>query len=133
MATKYVKFVGPAKWAKVYKPDDKYNVYSINLYLDAKTKESYIKSGIQGKIKEDEDGEFVSFRRPASKIIKGDLVNLGPPKVLSKDKSEFDEIIGNGSIVECDVSVYDTIKGKGHTLNAVRVIDHKEYHRDEVT
>ena len=128
MATKYIKFTGPCKWAKTRKPDEKYNVYSINVYLDEATKDLYLKSGIQGKIKSDDDGEFVSFRRPVSKIIKGDLVQLGAPKVYTKDKKEAqDTMIGNGSLVECDVAVYDTIKGKGHTLQGVRILDLVEY------
>jgi hypothetical protein len=129
MATQYLKFKGPCKWAQVYKQDDKYNNYKIQLYLNAETKAAYIKSGIQVGIKTDEDGEYVVFRRPHAKLIKGDVANLGPPKVEDKDRNPFTQTIGNGSIVEVDVSVYDTIKGKGHTLNAVKVIDHVEYVR----
>lgn len=131
MATKYFKFKGPAKWAQVYKPDEKYNNYKIQVYLDEKNKAEYIKSGIQVEIKKDEDGEYVVFRRPHAKLIKTEAVTLGPPKVEDKDRQPFTSTIGNGSLVEVDVSVYDTIKGRGHTLNAVKVIDHVEYVRPQ--
>lgn len=129
MATQYVKLVGPAKWAKLIKPDDKYQVYSINLYLDEVALEKYKKSGMQMALKEDDDGTYVAFRRPVQKIIKGDLVKLGPPKVTDSKGNEVTDLIGNGSIVEVDVAVYDSIKGKGHTLQAVRVKELVKYER----
>lgn len=129
MATQYLKFKGPCKWAKVFKPDPKYNNYQIVVYLDDKTKEDYKKSGIQVQIKEDDDGEYVVFRRPAMKLIKGEAVNLGPPVVEDKNSVAMTDAVGNGSLVEVTVDVYDTMKGKGHTLRAVRVLDHVKYER----
>lgn len=129
MATQYLRFKGPCKWAKVFKPDSKYNLYSINLYLNAETKAAYEKSGIQVGIKSDEDGEYVVFRRPAAKIIKSKMVELGAPRVEDRDLQPFTDTIGNGSIVEVTVDVYDTIKGKGHTLRGVKVLDHVAYEK----
>lgn len=128
MATRYFKFVGPCKWAKVTKPDDKYNVYSINLYLNDAMLAKYKESGIQVGVKEDDDGTYVVFRRPVQKIIKGELVELGPPKVDYNGKP-LENFIGNGSVVEVDVAVYDSLKGKGHTLQSVRVKELVVYER----
>lgn len=128
MATKYFKFTGPCKWAKVTKPDDKYNVYSINVYLNDEMLAKYAKSGMQMQIKEDEDGSYVAFRRPVQKIIKGELVELGPPRVSYKG-GDLENLIGNGSIVEVDVAVYDSLKGKGHTLQEVKVKELVIYER----
>ena len=131
MATQYLRFKGPCKWAKVFKPDSKYNLYSINLYLDAKTKADYQKSGIQVGIKTDDDGDYVIFRRPHAKIIKGKMAELGPPRVEDKDLQPFEGSIGNGSIVEVTVDVYDSVKGKGHTLRNVKVLEHVAYEKPQ--
>jgi hypothetical protein len=55
------------------------------------------------------------------------LVTYTPPEVLDKDNQPFTKLIGNGSTVTCKVIIYDTIKGKGHRLEAVRVDDWVEY------
>lgn len=121
MPTSYHKFSGPCKWAKVHRPDDKYNVYSIQVYLDQEQQAKLKDTGIQIQPKEDIDGVYYTFRRPVVKVIKGKLVELGPPKVNTE------KIVGNGSTVTVDISVYDTIKGKGHTLNEVKVTNLVEY------
>ncbi len=123
MSTKYLYFSGIIKWAKVRKPDEKYQNYTINLYLDSKSKETFDDSGLSLGFKNDEDGEFITFRRPDAKLIKQELVHFGPPTVLGPDNKPFDGLIGNGSKVTAKVAVYDTIKGKGHRLEIVRVDD----------
>lgn len=127
MATTYLKFTGPCKWAKILNPDKKYNNYQIQVYLDKVTKEAYQKSGIQVQIKNDDDGEYVTFRRPVQKIIKGQLVDLGKPRLVDKNDAPTEVLVGNGSIVQVTVAVYDTVKGRGHTLMEVRIIDLVKY------
>lgn len=132
MATTYQTFTGTCKWAKVYEPDEKYNVYSINLYLDEANVRRLKATGCQLTVKEDSDGQYVVFRRPVAKLIKGELVKFDAPKVEVKDGDSyvpFTKNIGNGSKVTCNVSFYDTIKGKGHTLLGVTVRDHVEYNK----
>lgn len=130
MATQYLKFKGPCKWAKVYRPDD-YQQYSICLYLDEENKEKYLKSGMRMQLREDEDGSFVQFKRAVSKLIKGQAVELGKPKTIDKAEKDFEDLIGNGSVVEVTVDVYDSMKGKGHTLRQVKVLEHVVYERKE--
>jgi hypothetical protein len=127
------------KWPKLVEPDsyqDGPKKYKINVYLDAKGRRELNESGARLRVKEDDDGKYVQFSRPVEKTIKDEAVTLGPPWVLiNKDGEEVDfddpSKIGNGSIVTCKVSVYDTRMGKGHTLEAVRVDDLKEYVPEE--
>lgn len=122
MASTYHYFSGKCKWAMLNKPDSKYNDYKINVYLDEPSKVLYLESGLQMKTKADEDGEFITFRRPVSKIIKQELAKFDPPIVTSaSDGSVVTDLLGNGSEVVIKVLAYDTIKGKGHRLEAVQV------------
>ncbi len=122
MATEQLLFSGTCKWAKVRRPDDTYNNYTIDLYMDEESMNAFIVSGLQLQPKEDEDGRFVRFRRPIEKMIKGEVIHLGPPRVVDANNEDLDDIaIGNYSDVTIRVAVYDTRKGVGHTLEAVRV------------
>lgn len=127
MATKFIDLTGTVKWAKVRKPDDKYNNWTVNFYPDDRSWKIFQDSGLQIRPKEDEDGKFVIFRRPAEKVIKSELVKFNPPKVWDASNQPFDGIIGNGSSATVKVAVYDTVKGKGHRWEAIRVDKLVEY------
>jgi hypothetical protein len=131
MATKYYYISGPTKWAKVFKPDDKYNNFQVPLYLNDSNMKLFKEMNLSLKVREDEDGTFVTFKRPMTKLIKGEAVTLGAPKVLDSSNQPLDKTIGNGSIVTLKVAVYDTIKGPGHTLESVRVEKLVEYVKPE--
>lgn len=129
MTTKIFYFSGPCKWAKLQTPDS-YNGqdrWKIDLYLTKKDLKILEESGSKVKIKEDDDGKFVSFSRKTTMEVKGEVQDLGPPMVIDKDKQPFDKEIGNGSLVTCKVAIYDTRMGKGTRLEAVRVDEWKEY------
>lgn len=123
MATEYIYLRGTCKWAQVRKPDEKYQNFKVNLYLDKASQEIFEKSGLRLEANEDDDGRYYTFRRPVSKLIKGEAVNFGPPKLFAADNTELpsDVLIGNGSDVTIKVSVYDTVKGKGHRFEVLRV------------
>lgn len=127
MTQKSYYFLGRVKWAKVHEPDDKFGKYVVDFYPTPGSLEAIRESGIEVKEREDEEGTFFKFSRPVEKTIKDDLVHLGPPKVLIRDDDDnyvpFKEAIGNGSLVTCKVLIYDTRRGKGHTLEAVSVED----------
>lgn len=117
-------FRGIAEWAKVHKPDPKFDVYTLDLYLDKLSMSLFKDSKLQLQVREGERGSFIKLRRPNTKIIKKELINNGPPKVLiSRDGNyvPFEDNIGNGSEVVTRVRVYDTMKGKGHELETVAV------------
>ena len=150
MASKYVKFVGKAFWAKVYEPDEfrGQSNWKIDLVVDDDTLKEYKKHGIQKKVRENEAGTVVSFTRPKTKEIKGQNNLFHAPKIFDKDgnvlvdykvneaKDGFDRVgdpvlIGNGSEVELTVVVYDwgtkTNGGIGQRLESVKILDLIEY------
>ena len=147
MATEFYKFTGKCKWAKVYEPEEFRGAtnWKIDLYQDKKNLDLRKKAGIQSKIYEDEEGQYVNFRRPKTKLIKGSLNEFHGPEILDKDgnkivsytKSEDGKswvrvgtpvLIGNGSEVEVTVAVYDAgAMGKGQRLESVKIIDLIEY------
>lgn len=121
MASSYYYLSGKAKWAKLFKPDDKYKNWQIQVYMDDESMKIFDGSGMSMNKKQDEDGTFVTFRRPEAKVIKDELVKFDPPVVVDADGNKLDQLVGNGSDVTIKVIVYDTMKGKGHRLEAVKV------------
>lgn len=130
MGSKNYFLSGTCKWAKIHEPDKKYQNYGIDLFLDEESKTMFKESGLQLTVKKDEkDGEYISLKRPTVKLIKGETVEFTPPMLLKNDNTEYEDkvLVGNGSHVTCKVLVYDTVKGKGHRLEAVRVDELVEY------
>lgn len=104
-------------------------------------------------------GKFIQFTRPANKVIKGNMVCFTGPiitnhddavivdyidaetekRIFSYDPNDKNKVvrrgkpiaIGNGSDVKIRVAVYDTLKGKGQRLEAVKVLNLVEYVREE--
>jgi len=129
MSTKVLYFHGTAKWAQLGlgptpedNADKEYKSWKLNLYLSDDSWEDFARSGLQLKAKEDEDGRYVTFRRPFSKVIKDDLVKFEPPKVTDAEGVGFRDYIGNGSEVIIKVATFDTRKGRGHRLEEVKVV-----------
>lgn len=150
MATKIYKFQGTCEWAKVFEdnrdmkawddatqsfsaPSPCDGVYSLQLTMsDADYKQLKMSGSVAAKnSKFDEEGrDIVRFRREHVKKGKGGKVldfASGAPKVTKADGSpwsfEDDGPIGNGSVVEVEVAVYDTAYNPGTRLEAVKVID----------
>lgn len=118
---KYWFFTGKAKWAKLDKPDEKYGFYSINFYPDDIPE--FKKTGLGLKFHDDDMGTYVRLRRDPDKLLEG--MPEKPTKLIydpeTKAYEPFDRLIGNGSLVEVKIQVYDSMKGKGHRLEAVAV------------
>lgn len=127
MANEFLYLRGKAKWAQLFKPDQEYDNFKINMYLDDSSWALFDEAQLQLEPKTDEDGKYVVFRRPNYKQMKKELVHFGAPKVVDKDGAPFIETVGNGSEVVIKVLVYDSKKGKGHRLEAVQVIEHVPY------
>lgn len=127
MASKDYYFSGTTEWARLAKPDTKFDangIYSMNLYMDKKSFKKYKEAGIQLKIKENDGKDFVTFKRNAKRPSDTGFIENGPPQILvGEDGDDLppNTLIGNGSEVTIKVRVYDTQKGKGSTLEAVRV------------
>lgn len=133
MSTHIYYFTGPCLWAKTDVPDQKFKRYTIDVSLDEKSQDKFKDSGLQLEARKDEKtgNEYYRFSRPVNKVLKDKLVTFGPPTVLNSEGVEFNGRINNGSTVTVKVSVYDTMKGKGHRLEAVR-IDEMEGNSNEV-
>ena len=125
MTTQYFNWSGTVKWAKTNESqrDTTFNPagnYTINLYPDDETWAIIETSGLRLTRRTDEDGDFITFRRPHSAEIQGKQVVHGPPTVYL-NKEEYLGAIGNGSIATINVAVYDTRHGKGHRFNGINV------------
>jgi hypothetical protein len=122
MATMY--FTGDCKWARVYRPDDKYEKYGIDVQLDETQQKEYTGIGLKGKIK---DG-YVTLSSYPDKKKGGPAVK---PTVVDAEGKEFTELIGNGSNVTCKIETYTFDnkwgKGAGHRLVGVKVNKHVKY------
>ncbi len=129
--TVHYYFKGICKWAQVHRVDEKYGNYKINLYPDEASLASYRDSGCQNEIKNDEDGEFITFRRKHQQLIKDDLVTFGKPQLLDKAGEVFTDNIGNGSEVVVKISVFPTRNGPGHRLESIMVLTLVEYEGGE--
>lgn len=129
MASQYIYLTGITKWCqRLRKPDEKFQNYQLNIWFDEDSWKAYNSLGLGLKLRKDDDGEYVTLKRPETKLIKREMVEFGPPKVFDKDNNPWDDrIIGNGSKVTAKIVVYDTIKGPGHRLESVRVDDWVEY------
>lgn len=133
--TKIYYFRGVGKWCKVHTPDKTYGNYSLDLYLDEDSMQLFKDSKLGLKIRDNEDGTFIKLRREPERMVAGDIVNIGPPKVWLKTedgKEPLKENVGNGSKIVCKVSVYEGARGLGHRLEEVLVEDLVEYAGAEV-
>ena len=135
MAAKIFYFSGPVKWAKVYDHNvDEYGgteFASIDVYLDEENQKRFKESESRLKVREDEDGVFVKFRRNIENRVNPDWG--GTPVVLDAEGEPFNELIGNGSECTVKVTVYDTKMGKGTRLERVRVDKHVAYEKPEAS
>lgn len=132
MSTKYYKWNGTFKWARVY-PDDidtdfiEEGEYHVNFYPDDESWDSIEESGLKLKKREDDDGSYITLRRRQEGERNGEIIVYGPPKVYLHAEPDFTGKIGNGSKGTVNVQVYDGRKGKGHRLNAINVTELVEY------
>lgn len=129
MATKTYTLYGTCKWAKVQPDqldlnyDKETKAWKIDLYLTPGSLEIFEKSGLQLKLRSDDDGQYIQLKRPEKKIFNDTIEELAPPYVIDAAGENFTGRVGNGSKVAVEVDVYDTRKGKGHTLVGIQVHD----------
>lgn len=150
-ANKFMKFKGLVSYCKLYEPDEYLNKkqWKVNLHPDPETIAKIKAAGIQLKLKDSNEeksgvpGKFFTFNRNASKEFDGVTQVFAPPTILDKDGKKLVSynittdgieqigekvIIGNGSLVELDVLIYQTQKfGKGQRIQTVKILDLVEY------
>lgn len=118
----YVFLKGKVKWFRAMTPDpwgnwktDFYPVpESLELIRELQTAKSGV-NGIKNTLKKDEDGYYITFRRPQQKMMKGKVVGFTPPQVLDGSKQNEDgsnpplaeaSLVGNGSDATIKLEIY---------------------------
>ena len=130
MANTTLYLNGTAKWAKLKTPDPKFDCWTLDFYPSEESFKLLKKAGAQNKTyidKEDGHKPYVKLRRQAKKVIKDKLVTFEAPDVLTNDNAPFNGNVGNGSEVTCKITIFDSAKGKGTRLEAVRIEKLVEY------
>lgn len=123
-ATDTVIIQGKCKWAHTKRPN-RFGDYSIDIYPNEpslKIVEGLIKEGIMNRLKKDDDGYYIRFKRPTA--IKSrktqQLIPLDPPQVIDSDRRHLDVFIGNGSDVSVLLEVYGGKNPMGNPYKAAR-------------
>ena len=146
MATRIVKLTGIGEWAKVFEDNRDMHGYdgvyescdgacTIDIIMDDANLSTLKASRSMKKGTPDAEGRGtkVKFIR---KFNTGKDWDSGAPAVVHSDGTNWDldtdGIIGNGSTVEVELSVYDTSRPNivGTRLDKVKVVDHVAYVAD---
>lgn len=116
------------KWAHVHEPNNNFPppAWSINIYLNAEQLNAVKAEGVP--FKTDDDGAYIQAKR---KVKTNEGKEIKPPRVVDMAKQPFTKEIGNWSVCNVIVDFYDwefnKKSGRGAWLNAVQVVDWKEY------
>lgn len=122
-----MKIRGKALWASVLSPNTKYDpVYCIDLVIGDDQVKGATAAGL--KVKKTEDGNVVRFRRNVTRA--SGEVNK-PPVVVDTARNPQTDLIGNGSDVNVQFSVFEWSNkygsGTGVDLQGVQVLNLVEY------
>lgn len=144
-------FTGYVSYAKVYDPDEFRGVtkWKLNLHPDDDEIKRIKAAGIQLKLHDSNEGvsgvpgKYFTFSRPTEKEFDDGITYFAPPSIYGPDgepimtyQDNGEEIvangnrvlIGNGSLIQIGVTVYDTKRfGKGTRLNWVKILELVEY------
>lgn len=130
MATKFYTFKGKVAWAKVHEPDEYLGVKKWKVNFFPENEAEFKSTGVQLRAKNNTNsnnnvpiGTFYALSRPVSKTFGDKVEQFEPPVVFDNEGNKYDGIIGNGSVVEVRISVYDTRMGKGHRLEGIKVLE----------
>tara|TARA_R110000751_G_scaffold46569_1_gene104666 strand:- start:1938 stop:2396 length:459 start_codon:yes stop_codon:yes gene_type:complete len=121
---------GKAYWASIANPNTTFEpVWSIDLAIDSDNRKKAIDSGLAVKNKDDERGDFITFKR---KVTSKSGNTNNPPSLKDSQKRDIKgTLVGNGSDVNVLYKTYEwSYAGKsgiGADLQAVQVINLVEY------
>lgn len=161
MATNYINVKGTLAWAQVYEPDEYAGDkrWKVSFYpFDGNEWEKLRKAGVQLESREDKEGKsFVVLRRACKRLFGDDVTFFSPPHITGAvnvayvnkgtddlvrshkkgDGVEIEQVgervlLGNGTVAIANIAVYDTAKGKGHRLEALKILDLVEFNPDRV-
>jgi len=119
---------GKAMWASVQAPNDKFPppVYCIDLVVDEATAATLKSDGITVK---DTDGEL-TVKAKRKQFRKDGTLNT-KPNCVDAHKRPFENLIGNGSLVNLQVNAFDWEfagkKGRSLDFVGVQVLDLVEF------
>jgi hypothetical protein len=119
-------FTGIVRQAFLARPD-KFNNYIIGLELDEPSKTELAATGSSLESRTWDGFTFHTFRRPTQEMIKQEVVKFEPPKVVDAQGQPLTKLVGKGSTAIAKVIMYPTMKGQGHRLEAVQVLDLVEF------
>lgn len=119
-----VRIKGKVSWVKAITPDPTYNKWSVQVHPDQASLDKIRDlqaEGLKNVLKKDEDGYYVSFSRPASKMINGKVQGFAPPVVKDANGRDLPgTIVGNGSDGEIILEVYQHKTPSGGKAKAAR-------------
>lgn len=130
MATKTVKLKGRLGYHKLNPnaPDEfkGQRFWSINFYPDDASFGIWNTLGLHmNKIYEDEDGKWIRLKRPVEKTFKRgngfETIKFGPVPVVDPSNNVIPDIIGHGSEIDVDLTVYGSAMGSGSRLERITV------------
>ena len=121
---------GKLSWCKVNKPND-WNAWVVTIHPDQQSLETIRDlqaEGLKNVLKKDDEGYYITFRRPTSRLLKGKVIGLTPPEAVDNEGKPITVGIGNGSdgIVKLEVYQHGTPgggKAKAARLEAVKVVN----------
>lgn len=142
---KYIKLKGKGMWTKSLftaetwdGPKGPESSWSVTLYPDSPSLEIVRElqgDGLKNKIKRDDDGWYVKFKRPVEKDMGGKKVTFPAPKITLNGE-HFEGPIGFGSDIEVTLEVYKhRVPGGGNSvaarLESVDVLSLVPYEKQE--
>ena len=135
MSSDFIFLKGKSKWFRHQQPDPWGN-WKHDLYLDKESIEKIRElqlpknnvQGIKNVLKKDEDGYYVTLRRPQQKMMRGKVIGFAPPEILDgattlPDGSNpplRDVLVGNGSDIVTKVEIYSHPTPGGGRARAMR-------------
>jgi hypothetical protein len=77
---------------------------------------------VKNTVKRDDDGDYIVFRRPTQRVVKGKVQGLSPPVIVDKEGNPTEGVgIGNGSDVTVKLDYYSYKSPQGDTGKAIRL------------
>lgn len=132
MPTTNVYIKGKLSWVRPDRPDPWGN-FKATIHPDSESLEKIrelCNQGLKNQIKKDEDGYFVTFRRPSQKLIKGKVQAFTPVEILNGMTEKLpdgsypplrDVAVGNGSDGIIKLQVYEHKTPSGGKAKAARL------------
>lgn len=121
-----MKLSGILEWAKLDQADDTFGdpKWKITLRPDPNSIEKILEmkaQGVKNNLGKDEKGFKITFSRPVSKVMRGELVNFDPPEVTDIHGDSLPSKIGDGSKGDVIVTLYSHSTPGGGKAKAARL------------